>query len=122
MSCNNCNNCNEINVDFSPGEINITGLFEGSTRKQDVQFTNQDGTAINIASDTFSMVIKSGTTTIATLTVGSGLAVSGNTLTITITAPVTTNDGVYDYLLTWNRTATGESFPVLSGIIEVKPL
>lgn len=121
MSCNS-SQCNEINVSHCPGEVNTLCLFVGSTKKQSFVFKNQDGTAIPITGDTFTMVIKNGGTTVATLTIGSGLAISGtNTLIATYTAPVTADDGVYNYILDWSRASTGESFPVLTGVIEVKP-
>lgn len=120
MSCNS-SQCSEINVSHCPGKVNTLCLFVGSTKKQSYSFNN-GGTEIDITGDSFSMVIKNGGTTVATLTVGSGLAISGtNTLIATYTAPVTADDGVYNYILDWSRASTGESFPVLTGVIEVKP-
>ena len=70
------------------------------------------------------MVVKNAAgATVATLTVGSGIAygANDNEISVTVGDPITDGEGIYTYLLSWQRASTGEDIPVFVGKIEVKP-
>jgi len=122
-------NCcsDNFNTDNCPATWNWDCQIVGFTYRQTVSFRNSDGStpAPDVSGDGFTMVVKNAAgTTVATLTVGSGIAygANDNEITVTVGSPITATAGIYTYLLSWQRASTGENLPVFVGKIEVQPV
>ncbi len=93
----------------------------GYSYGETLSFFKKDGTAMDVSSDTFQMVVKSSAgAIIATLTIGSGLeyGTETNQLGIIFSGAITATAGKKTYILT--RSYPGVNYPVIEGTITVE--
>ncbi len=88
----------------------------GDDRNLPFEFVTQTGTGIDVSSWAFTFLITSCTgTAIATLTNGSGITVSGNTATVSLSATVTGNAALDDGNYILKATVAGKTRTYVKG-------